>query len=150
MVAPTPAPPHPGIAACLAEIKAGLSADGSITTNQKVLERRSHDVSYHHPQLPHAVVSVASEADIVVVAKACNRYKVPIIPRAGGTSLEGHIIPTASGGIILDVSAMDRIVEVHREDLDVVVEPGVGWVDLREHLEKDGLFFPPDPGAAAC
>ncbi|KAJ3094845.1 hypothetical protein HDU96_001451 [Phlyctochytrium bullatum] len=150
-VPPTPAPPHPHLDACLADIRSQLSADGEATTNPKVLARRSHDVSYHRACMPHAVVEAACEEDVVVVLRACNRYKVPVIARAGGTSLEGHTIPSPHhGGVVLDLSAMDRIVAIHPDDMDVVVEPGVGWMDLRDALEPHGLFFPPDPGAAAC
>jgi D-lactate dehydrogenase (cytochrome) len=80
----------------------------------------------------------------------CNRFKIPVIPLAGGTSIEGHTIPTERGGIVLDVSNMDKIIAIHEKDMDVVVQPGVGWMELREVLSEYGLFFPPDPGAAAC
>ncbi|KAJ3100185.1 hypothetical protein HDU96_010419 [Phlyctochytrium bullatum] len=145
-----PPPPNPAIPVLLDELRARLSPGCKIMTDAATLERRSRDVSYHTPCLPHAVVQVVSEKDVVAVMEGCHRHRIPVIPRAGGSSLEGHIIPTPAGGIVLDVSPMDKIVAVHAEDLDVVVQPGVGWVDLRDHLEPHQLFFPPDPGAAAC
>lgn len=67
---------------------------------------------------------------------------------SGGTSLEGHFAPTR-GGVCIDFSRMNQILTLHKEDLDVVVQPAVGWEHLNEVLEKDGLFFPPDPGPGA-
>lgn len=67
---------------------------------------------------------------------------------SGGTSLEGHFAPTR-GGVCIDFTRMNRILNIHKEDLDVVVQPAVGWEHLNEVLEKDGLFFPPDPGPGA-
>lgn len=67
---------------------------------------------------------------------------------SGGTSLEGHFAPTR-GGVCIDFARMNRILNIHKEDLDVVVQPAVGWEHLNEVLEKDGLFFPPDPGPGA-
>ena len=66
---------------------------------------------------------------------------------SGGTSLEGHFAPTR-GGICIDFNRMDNI-KLHKEDLDVVVGPAVGWEHLNELLAKDNLFFPPDPGPGA-
>ncbi|KAL5040108.1 hypothetical protein BDV3_002504 [Batrachochytrium dendrobatidis] len=135
---------------CIAELKSLLGVDRIITTASE-LKRRSHDLSYHEHHAPHAVIVVESEHHVCLVLKTCNKYKVPVIAVAGATSLEGHTIPTIThGAIILDLTSMDKVMDVHAEDLDCVVQPGVGWVDLKEHLEPLGLFFPPDPGAAAC
>lgn len=131
----------------LNELNAALP--GMVRTDKNELSRRSHDVSYHKPHEPLAVVSVKSEQHIVDALKLCNRFGVAVIATAGCTSLEGHIIPTKDT-LIVDTSDMDRIVELHKEDLDVVVEPGVNWMDLKEHLEPHGLFYPPDPGASGC
>nr|KAJ3413602.1 hypothetical protein HK105_002033 [Polyrhizophydium stewartii] len=145
-----PPAPAANVAACVAELRARLGAD-AVRTDAAELARRAHDVSYHAPHAPHAVVFAQSEEHISVFLATSNKHRVPVIAISGGTSLEGHIIPTRTyGAVVLDLSAMDKIVELHKDDLDVVVQPGVGWVDLREALEPHGLFFPPDPGAAAC
>lgn len=67
---------------------------------------------------------------------------------SGGTSLEGHYTPTRSG-ICIDFSRMNKVLSLHKDDLDVVVQPGVGWEDLNEMLAEQNLFFPPDPGPGA-
>ncbi|KAJ1534833.1 hypothetical protein HK405_015929, partial [Cladochytrium tenue] len=152
-IAPFPRPSDAAVEACLADLRVALTAAGPgarVTTTGPALRRRAHDLSYHEPHAPHAVVAVASEAHIAAALRVCNQHRVPVVPLAGGTSLEGHTVPSAAGGVVLDCSAMDRVVAVHEDDLDAVVEPGVGWVDLREALEPARLFFPPDPGAAAC
>lgn len=72
-----------------------------------------------------------------------------MVPFSGGTSLEGALAATR-GGVCIDFSRMDKILAVHKRDMDAVVQPGVGWQLLNEELEKDDLFFPVDPGPGAC
>ncbi|KAJ3290551.1 hypothetical protein HK104_006688 [Borealophlyctis nickersoniae] len=145
-----PTVPSPSaVQACLADLSASLPND-AVRTDDVELNRSSKDLSYHHPQRPHAVVYVSSEQEIAFVLRTCNRHGIPVIAVAGRTSIEGATIPSSLGGIVLDVSQMDKIVAIHADDLDCVVEPGIGWMELREELEPLGLFFPPDPGASAC
>jgi D-lactate dehydrogenase (cytochrome) len=80
--------------------------------------------------------------------KVCHQRAIPVTPFSGGTSLEGNFAPTR-GGICIDFGRMDKIMHIHPRDLDVVVQPGVGWEELNEELAEQGLFFPPDPGPGA-
>ena len=80
--------------------------------------------------------------------KVCHRRTIPVTAYSGGTSLEGHFAATR-GGICIDFSRMDKVLALHKEDLDVVVQPAVGWELLNEELSKENLFFPPDPGPGA-
>ncbi|PWN52344.1 hypothetical protein IE53DRAFT_385212 [Violaceomyces palustris] len=75
---------------------------------------------------------------------------MPVVPYSGGTSLEGHYT-SPFAGISLDMSQMDKIIAVHAEDGDMVVQSGAKWEDINDHLAKLGhsLFFPLDPGPGA-
>ncbi|RFU30611.1 hypothetical protein B7463_g5718, partial [Scytalidium lignicola] len=95
----------------------------------------------------HIVLYPHSTDEVSEITKICHRRRLPITPYSGGTSIEGQYITT--GGVCIDFGKMDRILEVNVQDLDCTVQPGVRWQDLNEEVEKDGLFFPPDPGPGA-
>ena len=90
-----------------------------------------------------------STAEVVEIVKICAAHRVPIIPFGAGTSLEGHVL-APYGGLSVDLSRMDRILEIHPEDLDATVEAGVTRLALNRRLADLGLFFPVDPGADAA
>jgi len=117
-------------------------------TGQSFREQHAHTTTYLPPQLPDGVVFVESSDDVQAVVKVCAAHKVPVIPFGVGSSLEGQVNAT-NGGISIDFSKMNRILEVNAEDLDCVVEPGVTREQLNIFLRDTGLFFPIDPGANA-
>ncbi|WP_430788320.1 FAD-binding oxidoreductase [Virgibacillus flavescens] len=119
-----------------------------ISTNTVLREQHSKDESYHTPKLPDAVVYPINADEVSEVMKLASANHVPIVPFGLGTSLEGHVIPQ-NGGISLDFSLMDTIIEVLPEDFLVRVQPGVTHVKLNQELKKHGLFFTVDPGAEA-
>ena len=136
----------PEVDATIAELKR-LYGD-RVTTAHAVREQHGKDISYHEAHLPDAVVFAESAEEVQAIVQICNRHKTPIIAFGTGTSLEGHI-SAPNGGISLDVSRMNRVLQVNEADLDVVVQPGVTRKQLNEHLRDTGLFFPIDPGADA-
>lgn len=101
--------------------------------------------------LPDVVVYAETTEDVSFVLKLAHQYAVPVTPYSGGTSLEGHIT-CPYGGICVDVSRMNQIIEVHERDSDAVVQAGCQWEAINEELKERGLelFFPLDPGPGAC
>lgn len=122
--------------------------DGRISQNDSVLESHSHDESAFPPVLPSAVVSPNSTAEVSSVLSYCNAEGIPVVAFGAGTSLEGHVVPSR-GGISLDLTSMNRILEIRPDDLLVRVETGVARKALNEKLSSYGLFFSVDPGADA-
>ena len=121
---------------------------GRLSTAAAICERHGKDESYHPAKAPDAVAFVENSEEVAAVVRICAKHKRPIIPFGTGTSLEGHVA-ALHGGISLDVTAMDRILEVNAEDLDCRVQAGVTRKQLNQHLRDTGLFFPIDPGADA-
>ncbi|CBF82616.1 FAD-binding oxidoreductase [Aspergillus nidulans FGSC A4] len=97
---------------------------------------------------PFLVLYPSSTEEVSRIMKVCHQRLIPVTPYSGGTSLEGHFAPTR-GGVCIDFGRMNRILALHKSDLDVVVQPALGWEELNEELAGEGLFFPPDPGPGA-
>ena len=119
-----------------------------LVTSQAVREQHGNILTWIENQPPDAVVFPQSAEDVQDAVRICAQHKVPVIPFGTGTSLEGHV-NAPLGGVTLDLRDMNRILAVHAEDLDCVVEPGVTRKQLNEYLRDQGLFFPIDPGADA-
>ncbi|UCE80516.1 MAG: FAD-binding protein [Methanobacteriota archaeon] len=107
------------------------------------------DASIHH-KTPDVVVRPSTVEQISEIVKLANRTLTPVIPRGAGTAMCGHSVPVR-GGIILDLTGMNKIKQMRVEDLYCVVEPGVIYDALNAELEKHGFWFPTTPGSAeAC
>ena len=119
-----------------------------LSRTQAIREQHARDESWHAPHLPDAVIWPRTTDEVARVARTCNEHGCPIVAWGAGTSLEGHTIPVR-GGISLDFGQMDKVLAIHAEDLDVVVQPGITRKRLNEELRHTGLFFPIDPGADA-
>lgn len=119
-----------------------------LQTGQAIREQHGHTTTWITNQPPDAVVFPTSTDEVAEIIRTCADYGVPVIPYGTGTSLEGHVNAPA-GGICVDMMRMDKILAVHAEDLDVVVQPGVTREQLNTYLRDQGLFFPIDPGANA-
>ena len=119
-----------------------------LITSQAVRDQHAHTTTWLPPQPPDAVVMAQETADIQDTVRICAKYRVPVIAFGTGTSLEGHVNAPA-GGISIDLRDMNKVIEVHADDLDCVIEPGVTRKALNEYLRDQGVFFPIDPGADA-
>jgi D-lactate dehydrogenase (cytochrome) len=144
--APRVRPDEATIAAITAELHKRLG--NRVVTSLAVREQHGHTLTWVKNQPPDVVVYAQTAGEVADIVKLCARHRVPVIPFGTGTSLEGHV-NAPFGGVSIDTSLMKRIVAVHPEDLDCVVEPGVTRKELNEHLRDQGLFFPIDPGADA-
>ncbi|MGA0844644.1 MAG: FAD-binding oxidoreductase [Arenicellales bacterium] len=138
--------PQRSIDAAIEELKSRFGE--RVSQVASVRERFGKDESFHQSVPPDAVVTAHSTEDVSEIVKICASHKVPVIPYGTGTSLEGHVA-ALHGGISINLQEMNQIIEVHDDDLDVVVQPGVTRKQLNRHLHDRGLFFPIDPGADA-
>ena len=121
---------------------------GSVSTNETILDQHGRDESAIPPVRPSAVVMPRNTEEVSKVLKYCNAEKIPVVAFGAGSSLEGHVLPLF-GGISLDLTEMNKIIEIKTDDLVVRVEPGVHRLALNEKLATQGLFFSVDPGADA-
>jgi D-lactate dehydrogenase (cytochrome) len=113
-----------------------------------VRDHHGRDESPYPELAPDAVVFVQTNEEVASVVKLCNEHRVPLVAYGAGSSLEGHILPI-HGGICLDLSQMNAILEIAPDDFLVTVQAGVLRKQLNQEIKDQGLFFPVDPGADA-
>ncbi len=115
----------------------------------EVLYCYSYDASYLQAR-PDVVVRPHSSNEVSKIVKLAYKENIPVIPRGAGTNVSGGVL-ASKGGIIVDLTGMNRIHELKRANLWVKTDPGVVVTVLQEELAKKGLFWPPDPASAdAC
>ncbi|NDP43813.1 MAG: FAD-binding protein [Aromatoleum sp.] len=117
-------------------------------TSQAVRDQHSHGEGLADAAAPDVVVFPHSNEEVAAIVGLCNAARVPVIAFGVGTSLEGHVA-ALYGGVCLDLSQMNRVLEVNDGDLDCRVQAGVTREQLNADLKGTGLFFPIDPGANA-
>ena len=122
--------------------------DEAFTSNQTICENHGRDDSYHDTAAPDAVIFPETTKQVIEAVKICAAHKIPIIPYGAGTSLEGHVL-AIEGGVCIDLSKMNRIINVDSENMSCTVEAGVTRKQLNQYLRDTGLMFPIDPGADA-
>ncbi|MCK7514243.1 MAG: FAD-binding oxidoreductase, partial [Desulfobacterales bacterium] len=122
--------------------------DRRVSAGESVRTLHSHDESFHTPALPEVVVWPNTTEEVSRLVRWASQNKMPVTAWGAGTSLEGNPIPV-QGGMVIDFNEMNHIVAVRPEDFQVDVQAGVIYKELNKTLARDGLFFPPDPGAAA-
>src|SRR6202167_4252095 len=119
-----------------------------LVTSRAVCEQHANTVTWVGNQPPDAVVFPQTTEDVQDIVRLCAAERVPLIPFGVGTSLEGQV-NAPRGGVSLDFRDMNRVLAVHPEDLDCVIEPGITRKALNEQIRDRGVFFPIDPGADA-
>ena len=116
--------------------------------SEAVRYQHGHTTTWLANQAPDAVVFPESTEEVAEIVRICGDHRIPVIAFGVGTSLEGHV-NAPGGGISVDTSRMNKVLAVHAEDLDCVVQPGVTRKQVNDYLRDTGLFFPIDPGADA-
>lgn len=134
----------------VAELVTRLSGDFGerAVTTHAVREHHSHGEGLADAALPDVVVFPHSNEEVASIVRLCHLARVPVIAFGVGTSLEGHVA-ALYGGVCVDLTQMNRVLEVNAEDLDCRVQAGVTREQLNAELKGTGLFFPIDPGANA-
>ena len=117
-------------------------------TTDAVREHHSHGEGMKESHLPDAVVFPETNEEVASIMRLCNLARVPVIAFGTGTSLEGHVA-AIHGGVCIDLSHMNKVLEVNPEDLDCRVQAGVTRMQLNREIKNSGVFFPIDPGADA-
>jgi D-lactate dehydrogenase (cytochrome) len=138
--------PQRATPAALEELAALLGERFSVSDS--VREQHSHDESWHEPEAPQAVVFPETTEEVAEIVTICAHHGTPVIPFGTGTSLEGHVV-AVEGGVTVDMTRMNAVLEVNAADLDATVQAGVTRKQLNAFIRDQGLFFPVDPGADA-
>lgn len=119
-----------------------------LSVNSSILEQHGKGEGHLPGVAPDAVAFASTTEEVAELVKICSKHQMPVISFGTGTSLEGHVA-ALQGGLCIDLSQMNAILEVSPEDLDCLVQPGVRRKQLNDDLRATGLFFPIDPGADA-
>ncbi|KAI6655236.1 D-lactate dehydrogenase, mitochondrial isoform X2-like [Oopsacas minuta] len=125
-----------------------IVGDNNFTISEAARLLHGRDESYHVPLPPDLILFPTSTKQVSEIAKLCTIHKIPMIPFGTGTGLEGGVGATR-GGVTLNMTRMDQILEVSTDDLFATVRPGVTRSRLNNHIRDTGMWFPIDPGADA-
>jgi len=123
----------------------------SIIGEERVLSGTDISEDYNHDELgsveaaPEVLIKVRTGEEIAAVMTYANEKRIPVVVRGSGTGLVGAAV-AIHGGIMLETTQMNRILELDRKNLTVTVEPGVLLMDLAQYVEEHNLLYPPDPG----
>ena len=124
------------------ELRGLVGAPYVLYGDPEKLEPFSHDEipGKHYRAMPEAVVRPDGAAQVAAILKLANRERIPVTPRGAGSGLSGGAVPV-HGGIVLSVDRMNRILEIDRDNLMAVVEPGVVTNEINERIKELGLFY---------
>ena len=122
------------------------AAPGHIVTGEDINEDYARDeMPIYGKQMPEAVLVASSAEEIAAVMKVCNENRIPVTPRGAGTGLVGGCVPVY-GGIVVDTTKMNKILNYDLENFNVTIQPGVLLQDLADDCLRQGMLYPPDPG----
>lgn len=145
MAAPSPGPFARVTPEAVEDLRRALGAEWVITSAEE-REPYGSDETEDLWFDPEVVVRPRTTEEVAAVMRVASARRIPVTPRAGGTGLSGGALPVR-GGIVLSVDRMNTILEIDAANLVAVVEPGVITQTLQEAVEKQGLYYPPDPAS---
>ncbi|MBV7276336.1 FAD-binding oxidoreductase [Clostridium sp. PL3] len=122
-----------------------LLGEDRVFTGENINEDFSHDELGGISKMPEAVVEVLETAEVSKIMAYSYENNIPVVARGSGTGLVGASVPLY-GGIMINLSKMNKIVELDEENLTLTVEPGVLLMEIGKFVEEHDLFYPPDPG----
>jgi D-lactate dehydrogenase (cytochrome) len=131
----------------IAALSSMVAAD-RFSTGRSHRELHLRDISFHQGTLPAGIIWPVSTEEVARILSWTYANEVPLTPWGAGTSTEGNPVP-ARGGLVMDMTRMNRVQAIRPQDLQADVEPGVLRKELNRQAGRHGLFFPPDPGADA-
>ncbi len=118
----------------------------SILQDEEALRHCASDQTEDLCYMPEVVIQPETVAAISKVMAYCNEQRIPVTPRGAGTGLSGGALPVM-GGVVLDMKRFNKILNLDKRNLQVTVEPGVITQVLQEHVQEQGLMYPPDPAS---
>jgi D-lactate dehydrogenase (cytochrome) len=130
------------------EVLSSLVSPDRFSVGQSNRELHLKDISFHKGKLPAGIIWPTTTEAVSKILGRTYEEGIPVTPWGAGTSTEGNPVPTR-GGLVIDLTQMDRILKIRPQDLQVDVQPGVLRKELNRQVGKHGLFFPVDPGADA-
>jgi D-lactate dehydrogenase (cytochrome) len=123
-------------------------ASDRFSTGQSNRELHVKDISPHRGRLPAGIIWPVTTEEVAAILTYTYAHDIPVTPWGAGTSTEGNPLPM-QGGLVMDMTQMNRIIAIRAQDLQADVQPGVFRKTLNQETGRSGLFFPPDPGADA-
>ena len=118
---------------------------GRVFSGAEISEDYSHDEMEGVKGFPEVLIKVLSTGEVAAIMKFANEHTIPVVVRGSGTGLVGAAVAVC-GGIMLETTLMNHILELDPDNLTVTVEPGVLLMELSKFVEDHDLFYPPDPG----
>ena len=127
------------------DIKAIINDEDRVFYGENISEDYSHDELGSIKEMPDVVVKANTTEEVSEIMKYAYEHNIPVTARGSGTGLVGAAVALHKG-IVLDLSGMNKILELDEENLTLTVEPGVLLMEIAKFVEENDLFYPPDPG----
>lgn len=127
------------------DIKAIINDEDRVFYGENISEDYSHDELGSIKEMPDIVVKANTTEEVSEIMKYAYEHNIPVTARGSGTGLVGAAVALHKG-IVLDLSGMNKILELDEENLTLTVEPGVLLMEIAKFVEENDLFYPPDPG----